>query len=255
MVLMKWRFNIQGDEYTLNVVKGTAKPMDESIWACSMQSGQNCICRKLNMCPIWEDCYVNEYEENGMMGDNTIKCRDEDEKTIDKLVSMGMEGVYLFTDELLRRNKLARKHKCLNFRFNISGDLKTIYHLAFVDNVAKILYEKEGIKTTIYTHREDLIYNYKLKRLNHDGLIINGSQFWADNIFDLVRKDAPQLCMLNVFNYKPGQDECSSNCVKCKKEDKYWCYTQRGRNIGEKFRIKGLKEPRIREIILKHLKG
>ena len=226
---MKCNFEINGKTCTLTVNKGNAKPIPEFVWNASMQSGQRCYCRLNDLCPIADDCYTRPYEENGMMGKNTLACREIDEECIDELVALGMGGAHMLANELVRRHKLARTHKCKFFRWNVSGDLKSIDYFFFVDTVAWLLNHKIGTISVIYTHREDLWEEFQYIRLKGKHLIVNGSGFMADNMFDAVEE----------FSEDEEVRKCTSNCKECFEENgTAFCYdiNNTGVVIEEKFR-------------------
>lgn len=210
-------------ELQLNVKKGNRKPIPANVWLISMQSSENCISRELGMCGIADDCYVLAYERNPFMRDQTLRCRDEDEAAIDYLVSNNM-GSFL-ANELIRRDSLSRNHHLEYLRWNESGDMKSLDHFLFVDEIADIVYDGIGAVSVIYTKRKDLWDKFKKIRKS-DHLIVNGSDFMADNEF------------LAVEEFHDGKDHCSSNCEKCFEEDLYWCYNieNTGRSIEEKLR-------------------
>ena len=203
------KIKIPDTNYILNVKKGNSKPIPPFVWLSSMTSGEDCPSRKLKLCPIHEDCYVLAYERNPFMREQTLNARAEDEKAIDHMVENDM-GEW-FANELIRRNNRSRTHKLKYFRWNESGDLKTLKHFLFVDEVSDILYREIGTVSAIYTKRKDLWEKFKDIRKS-EGLIVNGSGFMADNNFDAVEE------------FSEGKKHCISNCVKCFEIDKYYCY-------------------------------
>lgn len=225
------KFTIDGEEFELKMKKGNAKPIPKNVWISSMQSSYYCICGYLGLCPFHRlesgDCYGLAYEMNEMMGPKTIIRRRSDEKCIDELVKNKMHKE--FAEELLRRNKLARKHKMQFERWNETGDMKTLDHFIFVDMVSDILFKEAGITTTIYTHRKDLWEKFKEIRVS-EGLIVMGSGFMADMNFKALT-DNDKECDL----------ECSSNCEQCFEDFGIGhCYDlkNKGKNliVGEDYR-------------------
>lgn len=217
------KIKIPDTDLLLNVKKGNSKPIPPFVWISSMTSGEDCPSRKLDLCPIHEDCYVLAYERNPFMREQTLRARAVDEKAIDYLVEKGMSE--WFANELLVRNRRSRNHKLKFFRWNESGDLKSLEHFLFVDDVSNILWNSIGAVTVIYTKRKDLWEDFKKVRKSK-GLIVNGSGFLADNNFDAVDE------------FSKGKKHCISNCVKCFEKGMYYCYDidNTGIHIEEKLR-------------------
>lgn len=216
------KIKIPNTELQLTIVKGNKKPIPQFVWIVSMQSSTDCISRKKGLCKIGEDCYGLVFEENPIM-QKTVDCRRNDEIAFDYLVDNKMHE--WFAEELLKRNERAKTHKMRYLRWNATGDCKTLEHLLFVDRVADILYEKAGVVSSIYTHRVDIWVKFRDVRQSKY-LIVNGSNFPADNNFKAVRE------------YSEQAEKCSSNCVKCFNEDEYFCYNldKKGSVIEEIFR-------------------
>lgn len=217
------KIKIPDTDLVLNVKKGNKKPIPSFVWLISMTSSENCPARSWGMCEIGEDCYVLKYERNPFMRDQTLKARSNDEAAIDYLVANNM-GSFL-ADQLIRRDRLSKSHKLKYLRWNESGDMKSLDHFLFVDEIADIVWKYTKAQSVIYTHRKDLWDSFKKVRKS-DHLIVNGSGFMADNEF------------LAVEEFHDGKDHCSSNCERCFEEDLYYCYNieRTGRSIEEKLR-------------------
>lgn len=195
-------------EHEFTIKKGNKKPIPPFVWIGSMHSSTDCISRKMKLCEIGENCYALAYEKNPIMY-KTIECRRKDEECIDYLVENHMSR--FFAEELIKRHNRARTHKMRFMRWNESGDCKTLDHFIFVDEVADILYDEIGAISVIYTHRKDLWDQFKEIRKSK-WLIVNGSNFMADNNFKAVEE------------FTGINENCSSNCEKCFDEDYYYCY-------------------------------
>lgn len=195
-------------EHEFTIKKGNKKPIPPFVWIGSMHSSTDCISRKMKLCEIGENCYALAYEKNPIMY-KTVECRRKDEECIDYLVENHMSR--FFAEELIKRHNRARTHKMRFMRWNESGDCKTLDHFIFVDEVADILYDEIGVISVIYTHRKDLWDQFKEIRKSK-WLIVNGSNFMADNNFKAVEE------------FTGINENCSSNCEKCFDEDYYYCY-------------------------------
>ena len=222
------KIKIPQTDLEITITKGNKKPIPAIVWIANMQSSTDCISRKLDMCEIGEDCYGLAFEENPIMY-KTVECRRNDEEAMDYMVQNHMST--FFAEELVRRDKLSRSHHLKYLRWNATGDCKTLQHLLFADEVADILHEEIGATSTIYTHRKDLWEEFKDIRQS-EWLIVNGSNFMADNNFTAVTE------------FNDENDTCSSNCVQCFNEGKYYCYNinRKGRVIEEKFRPRNKKK-------------
>lgn len=223
------KIKVPNTSLEFNVKKGNHKPIPPFVYIGSMQSSTKCICRtELDCCEIGEDCYALGYESNPLMY-KTVECRERDEECIDYLVQNRMHR--FFANELIKRSNNARKHKMKFFRWNESGDMKTLDHFLFVDEVADILYKELGVISVIYTHRKDLWDQFKNIRKSQ-ALIVNGSGFMADNNFVAVEE------------FTDGNEHCNSNCVNCFKDEGYYCYNPRklGSVIEEIYRRKKTKK-------------
>ena len=216
------KIKVPNTEYEFTIKKGNKKPIPPYVWIGSMQSSTKCISRKKKLCEIDENCYALVYEQNPIMY-KTVECRAKDEEAIDYMVEHNMSQ--WFAEELIKRNNRARKHKMEFFRWNESGDCKTLDHFIFVDEVADILYENLGVISVIYTHRKDLWEQFKKIRKSK-WLIVNGSGFMADNNFKAVNE------------FSEGKCHCPSNCEQCFEYDFYFCYDieHTGQNIEEIYR-------------------
>lgn len=216
------KIKVPNTEHEFTIKKGNKKPIPPFVWIGSMQSSTSCISRKKGLCEIGENCYALVYEQNPIMY-KTVECRAKDEEAIDYMVEHDMSQ--WFAEELIKRNNRARKHKMEFFRWNESGDCKTLDHFIFVDEVADILYEKLGVISVIYTHRRDLWEQFKPIRKSQ-ALIVNGSGFMADNNFKVVEE------------FTGINKDCSSNCERCFDEDYYYCYniSNTGQTIEEIYR-------------------
>lgn len=203
------KIKIPNTNMSLNVKKGNSKPIPEFVWISSMTSGEDCPSRKLDLCPIHQDCYVLAYERNPFMRNQTLNARAEDELAIDYLVENNMAS--FLANELIRRNKLSRTHKLKYFRWNESGDMKSLKHFLFIDEVSDILYKGIGAVSVVYTKRKDLWNVFKDIRKS-EGLIVNGSGFMADNNFNAVTE------------FHDGKSHCPSNCKQCFEDDLFYCY-------------------------------
>lgn len=216
------RFNETGDvqlsksqEFEITVCKGNKKPIPSFVWMVSMQSATNCHCRLNNLCPISDSCYGLDYEENKLFRDATLRCRQKDEDAIDFLVNHPF-GASFFASKIIGMSKRVRNQEkqIKFFRWNVTGDLKSIRHLLFVQEVARILYNELGVITILYTHNKDVVESY-LEHLEYSDrksyLKILGSGFMVDSNFD---------CFANEYDAK-----CSSNCVECFKSNGVaFCY-------------------------------
>lgn len=216
------KIKVPNTDYEFTIKKGNKKPIPPFVWIGSMQSSTECISRKKGLCEIGENCYALVYEQNPIMY-KTVECRAKDEEAIDYMVEHNMSQ--WFAEELIKRNNRARKHQMAFFRWNESGDCKTLDHFIFVDEVADILYDEIGAISVIYTHRKDLWDQFKEIRKSK-WLIVNGSGFMADNNFKAVDE------------FSKGKCHCSSNCEQCFEYDFYFCYDieHTGQNIEEIYR-------------------
>ena len=216
------RFNETGEsassdfqDFEITVCKGNKKPIPTFVWMVSMQSATNCHCRKENLCPIAKYCYGLDYEENPIFKDATLRCGEKDEDAIDFLVNHPL-GALFFANKVIGMSKRTRNQdkQLQYFRWNVTGDLKSIRHLLFVQEVARILYNELGVITILYTHNKDVVESY-LEHLQYSDrksyLKILGSGFMVDSNFD---------CFATEYDAK-----CSSNCVECFKSNGVaFCY-------------------------------
>ena len=221
---------LETEEFVLTVLKGNKKPIPPYVWLISMQSASKCFCRLNNLCPIADDCYGLDYETNPMFKDATLRCRDLDESAIDFLVSEP-KGASFLANELIKRSNRARNDdmRLKYLRFNVTGDLKSLEYLKFVESVAIDLYEALGTITVIYSHNEpvvdEFLSNHQLEA-SKCCLRILGSGFMANANFDCFATDSEAL-------------ECKSNCVECFKTNGVaYCYdiALEGSVIKEEFR-------------------
>lgn len=189
-------------KYQITVKCGSAKPMPNCIWLISMTSSLECPSAKMGLCPISDDCYGKAFEENAMMGANTLKCRKNDELAIDYLVSN--DGASFLATELVKMsNRCRNEANQLKFlRWNMTGDLKSLEYLIFVEKIADELFEQLGVISVIYTHRIDLKEPFEAIRTNYESLRILGSGFNWD-------------CNFTCFPSSDDGKQCSSNCTEC----------------------------------------
>lgn len=223
------KIKIPNTNMSITVKKGNRKPIPPFVWLISMTSGEDCPSRMKGLCPIHEHCYVLAYEENPFMREQTLRCRAEDEEAIDYMVDNHMAE--WFANELVRRNKLSRTHPMRFLRWNESGDMKSLDHFLFIDEIADILHEKIGAISVVYTKRKDLWEKFKDIRKSK-WLIVNGSGFMADNNFKAVDE------------FSKGKCHCPSNCEQCFKYDFYFCYDieHTGQDIEEILRRRNGKD-------------
>ena len=217
-------------EFVLTVLKGNKKPIPPYVWLISMQSASKCFCRLNNLCPIADDCYGLDYEDNPMFRDATLRCRDLDESAIDFLVSEP-KGASFLANELIKRSNRAKNDdmRLKYLRFNVTGDLKSLEYLKFVESVSIDLYEALGTVTVIYSHNRAVVDEFLANHQKTESkacLRILGSGFMANANFDCFTTDSEAL-------------ECSSNCVECfKTHGVALCYDMalEGAVIKEEFR-------------------
>lgn len=218
---------LEHSEFEITVKCGSAKPMPNYIWLVSMTSSHRCPSAMMGLCPISDDCYGKVFEDNAMMGANTIRCREKDESAIDYLVNHPT-GALFFASELAEMSNRCRnpRNRLKFLRWNMTGDLKSLQYLIFVEQVADYLFNELGVISVIYTHRSDLKNAFEKIRHNYESLRILGSGFnWDAN-----------------FTCFPSSDdgkECSSNCSQCFEEYGIgFCYDTSIKNceIVEEFR-------------------
>ena len=200
-ITLKFKDN-NNKEYTLQVKKGNKKPIPTDIWIINLTSSFNypsskyCKYHRLNK----GLCYALKYELNPLFSKNTLKRRSLDTKTIDYLVKNNLYNE--LANKLIKANNMAKKHKLKHLRISESGDLKSLKHLVFINNLANTLYNKLNISITIYTHRIDIYKQFKANYKQSKGLIILGSDFKANHNFTTDN---------TYYDYK-----CCSNCIECK---------------------------------------
>lgn len=189
-------------EYEITIKCGSAKPMPNFIWLISMMSSTKCPSKAMGLCPLGDDCYGLVFEQNSMMGANTLKCREKDEQAIDYLVAN--DGASFLASELVAMsNRCRNQANQLKFlRWNMTGDLKSLEHLIFVEKVANALFDALGVISVIYTHRSDLKEPFEAIRTNYESLRILGSGFDWD-------------CNFTCFPSSDDGKQCSSNCTEC----------------------------------------
>lgn len=217
-------------EFSLNVSKGNKKPIPEFVWLISMQSSSNCFCRLNGLCPIADDCYGLDYELNPLFRDNTLSAREKDESAVDFLVK-NPNGAEFLANELIKRSNRARSDATrLKFlRWNVTGDLKGLEHLQFVESVAIRLFKAIGTITVLYSHNKPVVLDFLANHQKNESkqcLRILGSGYMANANFDCFTNDSEAL-------------ECSSNCTECfKTHGVALCYDMalEGSIIKEEFR-------------------
>lgn len=193
----------ENSEFEITIKCGSAKPMPNFIWLISMLSSTKCPSKEMGLCPLGDDCYGLVFEQNSMMGANTLKCREKDEQAIDFLVNNPCGALFLASKLVEMSNRCRNPQNHLKFlRWNMTGDLKSLEHLIFVEQVADYLFDELGVISVIYTHRSDLKDAFEQIRHNYESLRILGSGFDWD-------------CNFTCFPSSDDGKQCSSNCTEC----------------------------------------
>ena len=188
-------------EYSLQLKKGNDKPIDKDVYIINLESAYYCCNKECEYHKTNKACcyaLANEIQFK-----NTIIRALKDMITIDYLVKNDLWE--LLANEIIKASQRSKKHKIKHLRVGERGELKTLKHLIFINNVSEILYNKLGVSTTIYTHKEALYDEFKSLNIQSKGLIIIGSGFMGDIQFDASKELNPN----NKYN-------CYSNCLDCK---------------------------------------
>lgn len=194
----------ENKEYTLQIKKGNEKPISKSTYIFNMSS--SFYCPSIKYCPFHRLnsglCYALRHE---IRFKNVLKRALKDTQTIDYLVQNDLYKE--LANKIINMSKRSKTHKIKNLRINERGDIKTLKHLVFINNLSNILYKELKVTTTIYTHNKDIYKQFKDNYTQSKGLIIIGSDFNA-NLNFTTDKQTPHKYM------------CCSNCIVCAKQHK-----------------------------------
>ena len=219
--------NESGDLLTLQLKKGNNKPVPKSIYIINLESAKHCSSSKY--CKFHRlnggNCYAWKNEKQFK---ETTTRAEKDRQTINYIIKNNM--VEELADEIIKASQRSIKHPMEALRIAERGDLPTYNHLLFINQLADIIYNKCGVYTTLYTHRQDYYIKFMKEETQSKGLIIIGSGFNADINFKAL---TPRNTNADLY--------CCSNCSKCQSIHKIpLCYDPalkgQGLTIGEPLR-------------------
>ena len=179
-------------DLTFKVQKGNAKlPTSTLIASCG--SWFNCVGRTKGFCSICQYCYDKYIEvmyKERLLG-----------RTVNELVFRTADSQTI-ADSILQTS--TRNSKLV--RFNEVGEMRNTEDLKKLIEVSNIVYESKSLKSYVYTHNKQLDFS-----IDRPNLIINGSNFKADNLYEVVEQS--EVSKLSA-DYKRCICDCN-NCNLC----------------------------------------